>query len=196
MVAVKQIGDHSVSEPVPSVIPSLRMEKFLMFLLKTTSCDSNNIVVENMQVILSEDSRLWEINGTPFVGKYQNYKFCLYVRKYKGYFAIGLKIMKSDKDKKMVWPFSNIVVLQLINQSGKEDEIKMFRSEKNASQLKDALSKPKKDMNLPIGYPRFISKERLLSDGFVRDNIMLVHCYIFPKEAKINCPSEYPSIIR
>ena len=193
---IEQTGDHSVSEPVPRGISCLRAEGDLKFMLKTTSCDSNDIVVEDMQVILSED-RLCEINGTPFIGDYQRYRLCLYVRNHKGYFAIGLRIMKSDNDKNLVWPFKNLVVFRLINQSGKkEDEIKMFHSGKNGSRLKDGLSKPKKDMNLPIGYPRFISKERLLCDGFIRDNIMLMSCYIFPKDTKITWPSEYPSMIR
>ena len=194
MDAVQQTGDHSVSEPVPHGISSLRVEDDLKFLLDATFCDPYKIAIKNMQAILSGDH---EVNDTPFVGDHLKYKLCLYVRSHKGYLAIGLRILKSDGDKNLVWPFKSIVVFRLINQSGEtEDIIKMFRSEKNASQLKDGLSKPKKVMNLPIGYPCFISRERLQGDGFIRDNKMVVACYIFPKDTKINCRSEYPSIIR
>lgn len=185
--------DPSFSQPLPEFTSPLQREKDIDFLMKISNSQCEKVPIKYMAKILSEDrGRL--INTPPFIARLHGCTLCLHVALDQKNVSIGIKLMKGDRDKQLAWPFNMIVVLRLENQSGGEDRVKMFRCEKNLH-LKDSLLRPKTDMNLPVGYQYFIPRQQL-QDGFVKNNAMLLKCYLFPKDAKINLCSEYPSIIR
>lgn len=192
---VTEEGDPSFSQLVPKATCSFNFKREMEFLKNAINFHREEMEIKYMEQILSgERERL--IHSPPFIVDRRGYKLCLHIALYHNNFSIAIKIMKGERDKQLVWPFNMIVIIRLHNQSGDEDKIKMFRCEKNGPRLRDSLSRPKTDMNSPIGFPNFISRHCLLKNGFVRNNMMLLTCYLFPKDTNPKLDSDYPSIIR
>ncbi len=168
-------------------------EDLTHFLCETTYCHLEEVHINNMEEILSGEPRT--INSHIFSVKLYEYRMCLQVRIGTD-ISIGIILMKGRNDKSLVWPFNMIVLFRLKNLSGGECRVKMFRCDKNGSKIKEAISKPKSEMNAAVGFSHFISKQCLRSEGFIRKNQILLECYLFPKDAKINKPAELPSIIK
>lgn len=127
------------------------------------------------------------------------YKMCIRVKISKTDVAIGVAIMSGANDRQLLWPFSMIVMFRLINQRGKEDRVKVFRSDRNGHRLKESLSKPKTDkMNLAMGFPSFVPRQCLSPDGFIKEDSIVLESYLFPKDTKMRPggpPTELPSTI-
>ena len=195
VLPIMEESDPSFSQQLPEFISSLKMHEKADFLELITYCQCEEMLMKNMNQIMSRE-RCRPVHSRPFIAKHHGCKFCLHVAMDKGNVSVGIQLMKGDRDKHLVWPFSMIVIVELKNQDGGKDRVKMFRCEKNRTQLKDSLMRPKNDINLPMGYPNFIAQQHLLKEGFVKNDMMLLRCYLFPKDAKINLQSECPTIIR
>lgn len=188
-------GEASYSQQVPELVYPLKTREDIDFIKDIMYCQCEEMRIRSIYRIMSRNEGR-PIYSPPFIAKHHGCKLCLRVAFGQESISIGVQLMKGDKDKQFAWPFNMIVVLQLKNESGMDDRVKMFRSEKNRSQLKDCLSRPKTDMNLPMGYPQFVTRQHLMKGGFVRNDVMLLRCYLFPKDTKINLRSECPSIIK
>jgi hypothetical protein len=184
------------SRLVPELTWPLKKHKNFDFLVKLTHCQFEEMVVEDINLMLTGHNDL-PVQSPPFQVKHHGCNSCLHLALIQGKFSMGMAIMKGDRDKHIPWPFNMIVIFQLKNQSaGGQDEVKMFRCDKNGSRLKDSLMRPKASKNLPMGFPQFITQERLVEDGFVKNNTIIMRCYLFPKDAKIDLHPHYPSIIK
>lgn len=189
---VPQEGSHSFSQQVPECASVFSKQQPLKFVLKTTLSHYELITIHDMEKALSH-SRV--INCPPFTVDHHGYKICPQIR-LDEHLSFAIAIMKADEDKHLVWPFSMIVILRVINQSCGNHRERMFRCVKNKDRLKECLTRPKGIMNAAMGYPQFMSHHCLVNNGFIRNNCMQLECYLFPKDALINHPSEVPSVIR
>ncbi len=193
---VQEEGDPSFSKPHPDFRSPLEPLSELDFLKGATCCCDEKIQINNMQQMLLEDTPS-AIHSRPFLLKAPHgYKVCTRVMIDQENISIGIMIMKGENDKLLAWPFNKIVVLRLENQGAGCDAVKMFRCDENGSLLKESLERPENDMNLAMGYPQFISRQELIDGDFVKNNAMVLNCYFFPRDAKIDCPECSPSIIK
>ena len=192
---IMEEGEPSFSRQVPELFSPQKMRDDVDFLKDITCCQCEEMLIKNMCQIMSRSGGR-PIYSHPFIAKHHGCKLCLRVALDQESISIGVQLMKGDKDKQFVWPFSMIVILQLKNESGRNHRVKMFRCEKNRSLLKDCLSRPKNDMNMAMGYPHFIARQHLLKEGYIKNDTMLLNCFLFPKDAKINLQSECPTTIK
>lgn len=120
------------------------------------------------------------IFSLPFYTSRYGYKMCL--RLYilgdgigKGnYMSLFFVIMRGEFDNILQWPFTFKVTFRLINQSGSRDVIDTFQPETTSSSFR----KPKSDMNIASGCPRFISHSDLKEKGFVVDDTIFIKCEV------------------
>ena len=152
-----------------------------------------NMSLDSVKRLLSEtNSRT--VNSHIFTA--QGYCVCIQVGFGAEQISAGIALMKGTNDKSQAWPFNMIVIFRLKNLSGGKHFVRMFRCDRNTSRCREALLRPRSHMNPAIGFPCFISRTRLLNEGFVKNNEMLLQCYIFPKDTKINQEPDYPTVIK
>jgi len=85
--------------------------------------------------------------------------------------SLYIVIMKSEYDNLLDWPFNKRVAFRLINQ---DDSSKSIQESFMPDKFSSSFQKPKKDMNVAAGCPMFISKDELMSDGFVKDDAIFI----------------------
>ena len=120
------------------------------------------------------------MESIPFYTSPQGYKMCL--RVYLNGDGIGKNshmslffvIMKGEFDNILQWPFTHKVTFKLINQTGGRDIIDTFQPDPMSSSFR----KPKSDMNVASGCPRFVSHTELKSGDFVKDDAIFIKCII------------------
>ena len=120
------------------------------------------------------------IFSLPFYTSRYGYKMCL--RLYilgdgigKGnYMSLFFVIMRGEFDNILQWPFMHKVTFRLINQGSKGDVIDTFQPEPSSSSFR----KPKSDMNIASGCPRFISHSDLRNKSFVVDDTIFIKCEV------------------
>ena len=183
----------SYAQPVPPSESTLSNEDDMRFILAKTCCHRERMNLKDMSLVKAHPR---PIHSPVFIIELYRYYACLLVILGGENLSVGLRIMKGRDDKELVWPFNMIVMFRLRNLNGREDLVRMFRCDRNISRLKEAVSRPKTDMNLAIGFPCLVSQQRLDSEGFIRNNKISLECYLFPKDAKIDHRAEYPSIIK
>ena len=173
---------------MPPIGCGIDIQKSLDFLLDATSTVRKYFLVRgvNRQEKILRKSEPFQCNG---------YKLCVQVEIDEDV-SLSIVIMKGERDRNLPWPFDYQVLFRLINQRGNYDIRKMFRSDTNGARFKDALQKPKSESNLPLGFPKFAKRCNLLEQGFVRENVMQMECYIFNKASMLNLKPELPSIIK
>ena len=59
----------------------------------------------------------------------------------------------------------------MVNQ---EDQSKSVEESFVADKFSSSFQKPKKDMNVAAGCPMFISKDNLMSEGFIKDDSIFI----------------------
>ena len=114
-----------------------------------------------------------------YTGRY-GYKMCL--RLYimgdgigKGtHLSLFFVVMRGEFDNILQWPFTHKVTFKLINQSGGRDIVDTFQPDPMSSSFR----KPKSDMNIASGCPRFVSHTELERGGFIVDDTIFVKCLI------------------
>ncbi len=123
------------------------------------------------------------IFSLPFYTSRYGFKMCL--RLYilgdgigkNNYMSLFFVIMRGEFDNILQWPFTHKVTFRLINQNGNRDVIDTFQPEPTSSSFR----KPKSDMNIASGCPRFISHNDLKSKGFVADDTIFIKCEVDTK---------------
>ena len=126
-----------------------------------------------------EDARTGKytsIFSLPFNSGRYGYKMCL--RLYilgdgigKGtHMSLFFVVMKGEFDNILQWPFTHKVTFKLINQCGGRDVVDIFQPDP----LSSSFQKPKTDMNVASGCPRFISLSELMQGGFIVDDTVFI----------------------
>ena len=118
--------------------------------------------------------------GMPFYTSPQGYKICLQVYLNgdgigkNSHMSLFFVIMKGEFDNILQWPFTHKVTFKLINQTGGRDIIDTFQPDPMSSSFR----KPKSDMNIASGCPRFVSHTKLKSGDFIKDDTIFIKCTI------------------
>ena len=126
-----------------------------------------------------EDARTGKytsIFSLPFYSARYGYKMCL--RLYilgdgigKGsHMSLFFVLMKGEFDNILQWPFTHKVTFKLINQCGGRDIVDIFQPDP----LSSSFQKPKTDMNVASGCPRFVSLNELMQGGFILDDTVYI----------------------
>ena len=120
------------------------------------------------------------IFSLPFYTGHYGYKMCL--RLYimgdgigKGtHLSLFFVVMRGEFDNILQWPFTHKVTFKLINQAGGRDIVDTFQPDPMSSSFR----KPKSDMNIASGCPRFVSHTELERGGFIIDDTIFIKCTI------------------
>eukprot|EP00111_Clytia_hemisphaerica_P011887 TCONS_00034928-protein len=115
-----------------------------------------------------------------FTDKY-GYKYCLRLHPdgdglgARDYLSLYFILMKSEYDNIQTWPFQKKIQLSLINQQDRcNDLVECITPDADSPCFK----KPINDMNLPHGLPKFIEIDRLVDEGFVKDDCLFIEIKI------------------
>ena len=112
----------------------------------------------------------------PFYSSHDGYKMCLRLYFLGDGIGMGthmslfLVIMKGEYDAILQWPFTHKVSFCLINQHDGRDIVDVFQPDP----LSSSFQRPKTDMNVASGCPRFISLHELKQDGFIKDDTIFI----------------------
>ena len=128
----------------------------------------------------AENGKYTSIFSLPFYTGRYGYKMCL--RLYimgdgigKGtHLSLFFVVMRGEFDNILQWPFTHKVTFKLINQAGGRDIVDTFQPDPMSTSFR----KPKSDMNIASGCPRFVSHTELERGGFIVDNTIFVKCSI------------------
>ncbi len=128
----------------------------------------------------AQSGKYTSIFSLPFYTGRYGYKMCL--RLYilgdgigkNTHMSLFFVIMKGEFDNILSWPFMNKVTFKLINQTGNRDIIDSFKPDPMSS----SFCKPKSDMNIASGCPRFVSHTELKSGGFIVDDTLFIKCTV------------------
>ena len=124
----------------------------------------------------ARDARYTSIFSLPFFTSKYGYKMCL--RLYplgdgmgkNTHLSLFFVVMKSEYDSLLQWPFTNKVTLTLINQSGGPDVTDTFKPDPKSS----SFQRPKTEMNVASGCPRFVPLDDLHRNGFIKDDTIFI----------------------
>ena len=127
----------------------------------------------------AKSGKYTSIFSLPFYTGRYGYKMCL--RLYilgdgigKGsHMSLFFVLMKGEFDNILQWPFTHKVTFKLINQSGGRDVVDTFQPDPMSSSFR----KPKSDMNIASGCPRFIPHSEL-KNGFNVDDTVFIKCIV------------------
>ena len=119
-----------------------------------------------------QSGKYTSIFSLPFYTSQRGYKLCL--RLYilgdgigKGtHMSLFLVIMKGEFDAILQWPFTHKVSFRLINQHHGRDIVDVFQPDP----LSSSFQRPKTDMNVASGCPRFVSLAKFNPEEFLINN--------------------------
>ena len=128
----------------------------------------------------AENGKYTSIFSLPFYSGRYGYKMCL--RLYimgdgigKGtHLSLFFVVMRGEFDNILQWPFTHKVTFKLINQVGGRDIVDTFQPDPMSTSFR----KPKSDMNVASGCPRFVSHTELENGGFIVDDTIFIKCII------------------
>ena len=152
---------------------------FRLSLLENVSYDGTmiwKIPQFAQRVVDAQSGKYTSIFSLPFYTSRYGYKLCL--RLYilgdgigKGtHMSLFLVVMRGEFDNILQWPFTYKVTFRLLNQSGDKDIVDSFLPDPMSSSFK----KPKTDMNVASGCPRFVSINNVKTGGFVGDDTIFI----------------------
>ena len=121
----------------------------------------------------AKSEKVTVLHSAPCYTKQYEYKYCVRLYLYgdgmgrASHISIFFIVMKSQFDELLSWPIQKRVKIELINLRNKAHSV----IEKSESLN---FHRPTKDMNVALSYPLFISIERFLKEGFVKDNSVFI----------------------
>ena len=156
---------------------------FRLSLIENSNHDGNmiwKIPQFSQRMADAQSGRYTSIFSLPFYTGRYGYKMCL--RLYilgdgigkNTHMSLFFVIMKGEFDNILQWPFTSKVTFKLINQTGNRDIIDTFQPDPMSS----SFQKPKSDMNIASGCPRFVSHTELKNGGFIVEDTVFVKCSI------------------
>ena len=117
------------------------------------------------------------LHSAPCYTKQYEYKYCsrLYLlgdgMGRSTYISMFVVVMKSEFDQLLTWPMRKRITFELINlQNEAESVIESFVSNPRSS----SFQRPTNNMNVACGCPMFVTIERFLSGGFIKDNCVYI----------------------
>ena len=124
----------------------------------------------------AQSGKYASIFSLPYYTSRYGYKLCL--RLYilgdgigKGtHMSLFFVVMRGEFDNILQWPFTHKVTFRLLNQGAGQDIVDSFLSDPMSSSFK----KPKTDMNVASGCPRFVSISDVKSGGFIADDSIFI----------------------
>ncbi len=127
----------------------------------------------------AKSGKYTSIFSLPFYTGRYGYKMCL--RLYilgdgigkNTYMSLFFVIMRSEFDSILQWPFTHRVTFRLINQCGGRDIVETFQPDPASSSFR----KPKSDMNIASGCPKFVSIQEL-NNGFIVEDTIYIRCTV------------------
>ncbi len=133
----------------------------------------------------AQSGKYTSIFSLPFYTSRYGYKMCL--RLYilgdgigKGsYMSLFFVVMRGEFDNILRWPFVHKVTFKLINQANNRDVVDTFQPDPMSSSFR----KPKSDMNIASGCPRFVSHTDLKNNGFIVDDTVFIKCMVDTHDA-------------
>ena len=128
----------------------------------------------------AKSGKYTSIFSLPFYTSRYGYKMCL--RLYilgdgigKGsHMSLFFVIMRGEFDNILQWPFTHKVSFRLINQTGGRDIVDTFQPDPMSSSFR----KPKNDMNIASGCPRFVSHDDLHNGGYIVEDTIFIRCSV------------------
>lgn len=129
----------------------------------------------------AKEGKTLSLYSAPFYTSRHGYRMCL--RLYlngdgtgKGtHLSYFLTIMRGEFDALLQWPFQQVVRLALRSQNPYRSEIRhCFKPDAYSS----SFTRPKSDMNIASGCPRFAPVTVLSDEDFVQDDTMFLQCDI------------------
>ena len=128
------------------------------------------------RVVDAQSGKYTSIFSLPFYTSRYGYKLCL--RLYilgdgigKGtHMSLFFVVMRGEFDNILQWPFTYKVTFRLLNQSGGKDIVDSFLPDPMSSSFK----KPKTDMNVASGCPRFVPISDIKSGGYIVDDTIFI----------------------
>ena len=118
--------------------------------------------------------------SAPFYTDRFGYRMCLRVYldgdgSGKGrYISYFLTIMKGEYDALLEWPFQLTVTLTMINQKGNGNIVQSFKPNPNSA----SFHRPKADMNVASGCPKFAPLSVLDNQEFLVDDVAFFQCVV------------------
>ena len=118
--------------------------------------------------------------SAPFYTDRFGYRMCLRVYldgdgSGKGcYISYFLTIMKGEYDALLEWPFQLTVTMTMINQKGNGNIVQSFKPNPNSA----SFHRPKADMNVASGCPKFAPLSVLDNQEFVVDDVAFFQCVV------------------
>ncbi len=127
----------------------------------------------------AKSGKCTSIFSLPFYTDQYGYKMCL--RLYilgdgagkNTHMSLFFVIMQNEFDNVLQWPFTHRVTFKLINQRGGRDIIDTFQPDPTSSSFR----KPKSDMNIASGCPKFVSHQELKNE-FIVDDTIFIKCSV------------------
>ena len=124
--------------------------------------------------------KIMSLYSAPFYTSRHGYKMCLRVylngdgSGKETHLSFFLTLMKGEYDALLQWPFSLPVTLMLLDQDKRRHVIQSFRPEPSSC----SFQRPKEEMNVASGCPRFAPLNVLDNSAYVRDDTMFLKCII------------------
>ena len=124
----------------------------------------------------AQSGKYTSIFSLPFYTSRYGYKLCL--RLYilgdgmgKGtHMSLFFVVMRGEFDNILQWPFTYKVTFRLLNQNGGKDIVDGFLPDPTSS----SFLRPKTDMNVASGCPRFVTHSDLRTGGFIVDDTVFI----------------------
>ena len=152
---------------------------FRLSLLENVSYDGTmiwKIPQFAQRMVDAQSGKYTSIFSLPFYTSRYGYKLCL--RLYilgdgigKGtHMSLFFVLMRGEFDNILQWPFISKVTFRLLNLAGGKDIVDSFLPDPMSSSFK----KPKTDMNVASGCPRFVSISDVKSGGYIVDDTIFI----------------------
>jgi hypothetical protein len=128
----------------------------------------------------AENGKCTTLFSLPFYSGKYGYKLCLclYIMGDgigKGtHLSLFFVVMRGEFDNILQWPFTHKVTFKLINQAGGRDIVDTIQPDPMSA----AFRKPKSDMNIASGCPRFVSHTELEGSGFIVNDMIFIKCIV------------------
>ena len=185
-LAAKERQIHHLQDKLQQIETTLLMKAtenedrdFRLSLMENSNYDGTMVWKIPQFTQRMEDARTGKytsIFSLPFYSGRYGYKMCL--RLYilgdgigKGsHMSLFFVLMKGEFDNILQWPFTHKVTFKLINQCGGRDVVDIFQPDP----LSSSFQKPKTDMNVASGCPRFVSLNELMQNGFIVDDTIFI----------------------
>ena len=128
----------------------------------------------------ARDERITSIYSPPFYTGRNGYKMCIrcYLNGdgigYKTHLSIFFVLMKGEYDPLLHWPFEHKVSLILVDQNHHKHIVQTFKATPDSS----SFQRPRSDMNVASGCPKFAKLDVLDSRDYTKDDVMYIKCIV------------------